>query len=87
MRIVLALDDIVIVEFASHTPPDAIARELVAMRPDVLGPRSPDPVGLQADQAASKPDKEALSAFVTHLCGRRQIPADFYLRFGALEFA
>lgn len=40
----------------------------------------------RSDQAASKPDKEALSAFVTHLCGRRQIPADFYLRFGALEF-
>jgi radical SAM superfamily enzyme YgiQ (UPF0313 family) len=38
-------------------------------------------------QPASQSDKEAMSAFVTHLCGRRQIPPVFYQRFGALELS
>ena len=38
-------------------------------------------------QLESQPDTEAIRAFVTYLCGDRHIPAEFYQRFGALEFA
>jgi hypothetical protein len=34
-------------------------------------------------QPASLPDQEAMSAFVTYLCGRRHIPPEFYQQFGA----
>lgn len=39
------------------------------------------------EQQALEADNEALKAFVAHLCGRKQIPAEFYQQFGALEFA
>jgi hypothetical protein len=32
-------------------------------------------------------DNETLKAFVAHVCSRRDIKAEFYERFGALEFA
>jgi radical SAM superfamily enzyme YgiQ (UPF0313 family) len=38
-------------------------------------------------QPEAQADKDAIQAFVTHLCGDRQIPAEFYQQFGALEFA
>src|SRR5260221_10367035 len=43
-------------------------------------PRGPDAPPGEADSAT-------LAAFVTHLCGSKQIPAAFYERFGELEFA
>lgn len=39
------------------------------------------------DGQAYEADNETLKAFVSHVCNRRAITADFYERFGALEFA
>ena len=39
-----------------------------------------------ADQA-SRATQETMMAFVAHLCGRYSIPPEFYLEFGAREFA